>query len=157
VTLLAGADLCTLRLAQLVPSLLSVAIVFDLVARRYGIRAGFVSAILTALVPDLVHATLFLWAECLLAALLLAAVWLAERARDAERVTSPWIAAAALALAAAALTREMALYLTPFFLRSASRMHDRRLGVGQRSLLRSSRPASHLGRSAITSCSASPY
>lgn len=113
ITRTVGGDLRTLRLAQMLLSLLAIAIVFDLVSRRFGQVAGAISAFVMVISPDAIHFTHFLWSEGFLSVLLLATVWLLCRAY--ERASSIHLIAAALLAAAAALTREMALYLAPPF------------------------------------------
>jgi 4-amino-4-deoxy-L-arabinose transferase-like glycosyltransferase len=108
---LTGGGLTALRIAQIPLALLAMVIVFDLVDRRFGPRPALVSALLVAWSPDLVHYTHFLWSETLLAALLLLAVWALDR-HDREP-SLRWVVVAALALGAAALTREMAVFLLP--------------------------------------------
>jgi 4-amino-4-deoxy-L-arabinose transferase-like glycosyltransferase len=103
-------SLTALRLAQVPLSLLSIALVFSLVARRFGAEAAAVSGLFMAWSPDLVHYTHYLWAETLFTTLLLSALWTADRARGGG---GPWLVLAGAALAASALIREMALYLLP--------------------------------------------
>ncbi len=110
---LAGGELQTLRLAQALVGLLAIAIVFDLVVRRFDVRAAFASALLVAAGPDLIHFAHFLWSETVLATLLLATVWTLDRAATSR--SSGLVVLAGVLGAAAALTREMALYLTPAF------------------------------------------
>lgn len=108
-----GGDLFHLRLAQLLASLLAVAIVFDLVARRFSPRAAAISGLAMAISPDHVHFAHLLWAESFQTTLLLATLWLLERCT--RRAGTGAAVIAGLAAGAAALTREMSLYLVPPF------------------------------------------
>lgn len=110
---LLGGDLFHLRLAQLLFSLLAVAIVFDLVARRFSLRAAAISGLALAVSPDHVHFAHFLWAESFQTTLLLAVLWLLERCTRRADVATAVLAG--LAAGAAAMTREMSLYLVPPF------------------------------------------
>lgn len=99
------------RLAQIPVSLLSVALVYELVRRRFGSRAAFLSGALCAVHPTLIHYTHFLWSETLFAALLLLSFWLLVRFDESRR--EAWLLAAGAALGLAALTREMVIQFTP--------------------------------------------
>lgn len=102
------AGLTVVRIAQGAVSLLAVALVFDVVRGRFGVRAGFVSGLLCAINPTLVHYTHFFWSETLVATQLMLVVWCLDRFAGSAR--SAWLAAAGLALGVTALTREMVLY-----------------------------------------------
>lgn len=110
---LLGGDLFHLRLAQLLVSLLAVAIVFDLVQRRFSPCAAAISAAAIAVSPDHVHFAHLLWAESFQTTLLLATLWLLERC--ARRTDTAAAVVAGIAAGAAAMTREMSLYLVPPF------------------------------------------
>jgi 4-amino-4-deoxy-L-arabinose transferase-like glycosyltransferase len=110
---LLGGDLFDLRIAQMLVSLLAVAIVFDLVARRFSVEAGAISALALAVSPDHVHFAHLLWAESFQTTLLLGTLWLLERCARRDDVGAAVIAG--LAAGAAAMTREVSLYLVPLF------------------------------------------
>jgi 4-amino-4-deoxy-L-arabinose transferase-like glycosyltransferase len=107
------ADLWTMRLVQIVIGLIAVAVVYDLLVERFGRRAASLSALALAVNPDAVHFCHFFWAEGLLSTLLLIVVWCLLRART--HGGSAFVVFAGIAAAAAALTREMALYVTPLY------------------------------------------
>lgn len=111
VMLVFGKGLTAVRVAQIGVSLVTIALVFDLVARRFGTAAAVVSALLCALHPELVHYTHFLWAETLATTLLLAVLWALDRFEDDRRAR--WLVGAGALLGAAVLTREMLLYVAP--------------------------------------------
>lgn len=107
---LAGDSLRAIRLAQVALSCATVAMVFDLVRGRRGVRAAAFSGLVVALHPTLVSYAHFLWTETAVAALLVALPWSLERwarARDAGRAAPGWLVACGLAGGALALTREM--------------------------------------------------
>jgi 4-amino-4-deoxy-L-arabinose transferase-like glycosyltransferase len=108
-----GGELFHLRVAQLLGSLVAVAIVFDLVARRFSPKAAAISALALAVSPDHVHFAHLLWAESFQTTLLLGTLWLLERCTRRDDVGTAVLAG--LAAAAAAMTREISLYLVPLF------------------------------------------
>ncbi len=114
VMLVFGKGLTAVRVAQIGVSLVMIALVFDLVARRFGTAAALVSALLCALHPELVHYTHFLWAETLATTLLVAILWTLDRF-DGDR-RARWLVGAGVLLGAAVLTREMLLYFAPVVL-----------------------------------------
>jgi len=102
-----GPDPQALRLAQIPLSLVTVLLVFNLVLVRFGLRSAFLSGLLCAASPTLVHYVHYLWAETLLGMLLLLTLWLLARFGSTGRV---WpLVLAGLVLGGAALTREMSL------------------------------------------------
>jgi 4-amino-4-deoxy-L-arabinose transferase-like glycosyltransferase len=111
---LGGEHLRTARIAQMIVSLLGIAVVFDLVRRAFGARPALVSALVCACHPTLVHYSHFLWAETLYTTLLLAAFWSLQRLDQGGH--EAWTAAAGGLLGLAGLTREMALYFVPLAL-----------------------------------------
>lgn len=108
---LSGGSLNAVRVAQVPISLIVVAVVFDLVRRRYGVRAAFLSGLLCAVHPTLIQYTHFLWAEGLFTSLLLVFFWLLMRFDESRR--GSWLIAAGVVAGLAALTREMVLYFLP--------------------------------------------
>jgi hypothetical protein len=131
---LGGEDLLVARLAQVVASLLGIAVAFDLVRRAFGIVPAFVSGLVCASHPTLVHYSHFLWAETLYATLLLASFWSLQRFEQSK--DGCWVAAAGVGLGLSALTREMVLYFVPvvmlwlwFSPGSPGRPRLRRLGL----------------------------
>ncbi len=114
VMLVFGKGLTAVRVAQIGVSLVMIALVFDLVVRRFGTAAALVSALLCALHPELVHYTHFLWAETLATTLLVAILWTLDRF-DGDR-RARWLVGAGVLLGAAVLTREMLLYFAPVVL-----------------------------------------
>jgi len=112
---LAGPDnLNAVRLAQILVSVLSIALVFHVVSRQFSRPAALWSALAMALSPNLIHFTVCLWSETLFIALLLAAFWLLQRFDSAESGRD--LAVAGVALGLAALTRESILPFTPVIL-----------------------------------------
>ncbi|MBM4243950.1 MAG: glycosyltransferase family 39 protein [Deltaproteobacteria bacterium] len=100
------------QLAQAAVSLVALALVFDLVCRRFGVRPALLSGLLCAVNPTLIHYTSLFWSETLVATLILLVLWCLDRFADEPR--SRWLVAARVALGATALTREMHLYFAPF-------------------------------------------
>jgi len=112
---LAGPEnLNAVRVAGILLSVLSVALVFHVVSRQYSRRAALWSALATALSPNLIHFSFFLWSETLFTALLLAVLWLLQRYDDAESIRD--LAVAGVVLGLAVLTRESILPFTPVVL-----------------------------------------
>jgi 4-amino-4-deoxy-L-arabinose transferase-like glycosyltransferase len=106
-----GESLLAARLLQVIFSLATVGLVFDVCRHRLGVRAASASALLCAIHPTLVHYAHLLWSETSYGMLLLLVIWSLERFdRDANR---GWIVMAGVALGGAALTRETALYFLP--------------------------------------------
>lgn len=97
-----------LRALQIPPSLLTVAFLFQLCARRFGTRAAAATGLAAALAPPLVQYSHLLWAESL-AAMLLAGLLLCLDRFD-ERRRARDLAAAGLALGLLALTKQAWLY-----------------------------------------------
>jgi arylsulfatase A-like enzyme/4-amino-4-deoxy-L-arabinose transferase-like glycosyltransferase len=107
-------NLQAVRIAQILLALLSIGLVHSIARQAYGRRAAFWSALAMAVTPNLVHFTLFLWAETLFIALLLLALWLLQRYDIRQRALD--LALAGLTLAAAALARESILPFLPVVL-----------------------------------------
>ena len=106
-----GENVLYVRLAQVAISLVVVIVVYAWIRRRFGHREAFLSALLCAANPTLVHYTHFLWSETLLATLLVAFLWLADLADTSDDFRMSMIAGAVLG--AAVLTREIVLYVVP--------------------------------------------
>ena len=99
------------RLAQIPLTLFSALGVFQICARRFGLRAAFVSGLLCALQPSLVHYSHFFWAETLATPLLVASVWAMDRFDRTERLRE--LVCAGVALGLLSLTKEVWLYFGP--------------------------------------------
>ncbi|MBM4245306.1 MAG: glycosyltransferase family 39 protein [Deltaproteobacteria bacterium] len=111
VFLLFGESLVAARLVQVVVSLLTIALVFDVTRRRLGSRAAVAAGLLCALDPTLLHYAHLLWSENLYGLLLVATVWCLERF---DRLgATRWLVGACVSLGLAALTRETAFYFAP--------------------------------------------
>lgn len=104
-------SLTAVRWAQAALSLLVVAVVFDVVRRRFGTAPAFVSGLLCATSPTLVHYTQLFWSETLVTVGLCAVVWCFDRLDATARPL--WGVLTGLALGASALAREMYAYLSP--------------------------------------------
>ncbi len=109
---LAGPSFQAARLLQIPLSLAVVALVFDLTWRRFGSTAACWSGLLAALSPTLIHYTHYLWAETLLAALLLLALRVLDAFASTGRRSLLLLAGVVVGLAT--LTREMCLAWVPF-------------------------------------------
>ena len=96
------------RVFQIIPSLVTVFLVFSLCARRFGTRAGFVSALFCALSPSLVHYSHLLWPESLAAMLLALFFWLMDRYDRSESFID--LALAGLVLGVGALNKSVWAY-----------------------------------------------
>ena len=87
-----------LRALQIPPSLLTVALLFQLSARRFGTRAAVGTGLAAALAPPLVQYSHLLWAESLAAMLLALSFFLLDRFDARLRARDLGIAGAALGL-----------------------------------------------------------
>jgi 4-amino-4-deoxy-L-arabinose transferase-like glycosyltransferase len=125
-----GNSIIALRLVQSVLSLLAVALIYDTCRARFGERAAFGSALACAMSPGLAHFAHFLWAETLFTTLFVLFLWFIRRFDLSGNVAN--LVGAALALALAALTKEivvfMSLLLLPWFVVRVR--HEWRTGVG---------------------------
>lgn len=108
---LTGDGLTAVRLAQALLSLVVVALVFDVVQRRFGTGPASVSALLCTTSPTLIHYTQIFWAETLGATGLMLLVWSFDRLDATGR--HAWALLAGFAIGVSALTREMLLYFAP--------------------------------------------
>lgn len=108
---LGGDHLSVLRIGQLLVSLVAVAIVYDVVRRRFGRSPALLSGLVCALHPTLAQYVHFLWSETLFTTLLLLALWCLDRFDRHPR--DVWLLACGITLAAGALTREILLYAAP--------------------------------------------
>jgi 4-amino-4-deoxy-L-arabinose transferase-like glycosyltransferase len=112
-----GRGLLAVRLVQILLSLIGLALTYRIVRERFGQRAAFWSGLLWAVSPRLIHNTHFLWSETLFITLFMLFLWWLHRFDRSERPAP--LLAAALALALAALTKEIvvffALLLLPWF------------------------------------------
>jgi 4-amino-4-deoxy-L-arabinose transferase-like glycosyltransferase len=102
-----GDHLLAARCAQLAVSLAGVGLVFAIARASFGLRAGLLSGLVAAAHPTLVHYSHFLWAEPLVATLLLAVVWWCDRWSRTQLARFALLAG--VALGAAALVRDMLL------------------------------------------------
>jgi 4-amino-4-deoxy-L-arabinose transferase-like glycosyltransferase len=119
-----------LRALQIPPSLLTVAFLFQLCARRFGTRAALGTGLAAALAPPLVQYSFLLWSESL-AAMWLAALFLCLD-RFGERRRARDLAFAGAVLGLLVLTKQAWLYFAaPIALWSAWR-----LGFERRASLR---------------------
>ena len=103
-----GRDPTLLRSFQIVPSLITVALVFSMAARRYGTRAGLASGLFCALSPSLVHYSHLIWPESLAALLVALFFWFVERYDRLGRLRD--IALAGVVLGVSALNKGVWVY-----------------------------------------------
>jgi len=108
---LTGDGLAAVRAAQALLSLIVVALVFDIVRRRFGAGPAFVSALLCATSPTLVHYTQIFWAETVVTTGLVLLVWSFDLLDRTGRLW--WALLAGSFLGVSALVREMYLYFAP--------------------------------------------
>jgi 4-amino-4-deoxy-L-arabinose transferase-like glycosyltransferase len=106
-----GPGLTPLRIAQMAVWLVTTALLFDIVRRRFGWRAAAISGLVCAIHPTLVSYGYFLWAETLVAAGVMLMLWCLDRFDRSPQ--DGWIVLAGLVLGATALTREMFAYFVP--------------------------------------------
>lgn len=105
-----GRNLLALRLVQSAISLLAVALVYQICRDRFGARAAFWSGLACAVSPALAHFAHFLWAETLFITLFLTFFWLLGRFELYGRPAA--LGGAGLALALAALTKEIVIFFS---------------------------------------------
>jgi 4-amino-4-deoxy-L-arabinose transferase-like glycosyltransferase len=122
-----GEDATVVRWIQIALSLVAVWLVWAICRERFSERGAVVSALACALSPALAHFTHFLWSETLFVTLFLLFLWMLRRFDDDERTAT--LIGAGLALALAALTKEVAVFfgilaLPWFFLRGERRRRD---------------------------------
>jgi len=109
-----GEDPTSVRWIQIVLSLAAVGLLYAVCRERFGPRAAALSALACALSPALAHFTHFLWSETLFVTLFLLFLWLIRRFDHGERFG--YLAGAAVALALAALTKEIAVFFAVLML-----------------------------------------
>jgi 4-amino-4-deoxy-L-arabinose transferase-like glycosyltransferase len=116
-------NLIALRWVQILISLVAVGLTHEICRERFGTRAAGWSGLACALSPALAHFTHFLWSETLFVTLLLVFLWMLRRFDGTER--PGFLVGAGLALALAALTKEIvvffALLMLPWFIIRAER------------------------------------
>lgn len=103
-----GVSLAAVRWVQILISLVAVGLTYEVCRERFGTRAACWSGLACALSPALAHFTHFFWSETLFVTLLLTFLWMLRRFDGTVR--PGFLVGAGLALALAALTKEIVVF-----------------------------------------------
>jgi 4-amino-4-deoxy-L-arabinose transferase-like glycosyltransferase len=108
-----GRDARVVAAVQIVFDLATLALVYGIGRRVFGVWEGLAAAALTALYPYMLYQNLTVNDTAIFTCLLVLAVWLAYRAGDAASMR--WAATTGAVLGLAALTKSLALLLVPLW------------------------------------------
>lgn len=105
----------TIRITQVLVSVVITVLVFRLGSRMGGRRTGLWAAGLYAFSPTMIFFSQSLWSECLYSGLLLLAVYCYDRAKSTDTMMLRWACVVGVLVGICVLFRGVATYMLPIF------------------------------------------